>query len=97
MNDIYDPYERDDIYGGWETLDTAALLARRDEATTMANVGSYTVPLGTDPLRRAIPVGRLRGFPACRDNEFCALDADDRPPYWGPNMQGSDPFAKRMY
>lgn len=47
----------------WEDLDVEALLARREEqtmavgaggATTSANVGAYTVPLGR-PLRRAFP------------------------------------------
>lgn len=45
-------------YGGWETLDVAALLGL-DEAgpagtTTTANVGPYQVPLGP-VLRRSIP------------------------------------------
>jgi hypothetical protein len=40
---------------GWKTLDVRALLARREEATTTANVGSYPVPLG-QPLRRTPPL-----------------------------------------
>ena len=86
-----------DIYGGWETLDTEALLARRDEATTMANTGPYTVPLGTDPFRRQVPIGKAKDFPPCWGNEFCDLGDEDRAPYWGPNMHGSDPLAKRTY
>jgi hypothetical protein len=45
---------------GWETLDLAEMLARREEATvsgatTSANVGAYERPLGA-PLSR-YPVG----------------------------------------
>lgn len=51
-------------YGGWETLDVAAMLGKEDlpeEAgmagvTTSANVGAYQVPLGP-VLRRRIPRG----------------------------------------
>lgn len=39
----------------WHTLDTQALLQRRQqEQTTSANVGAYPVPLG-HPLRRQMP------------------------------------------
>ncbi len=38
----------------WETLDVAALLNRREEATMSGNAGAYPVPLGT-PLRRVFP------------------------------------------
>lgn len=41
----------------WETLDVAALLVRREEATTSGNVGAYPVPLGARPLRAKMPVG----------------------------------------
>jgi hypothetical protein len=40
--------------GHWEDLDVEALLNRREEATTSANVGAFQVPLGR-PLRRAFP------------------------------------------
>lgn len=39
---------------GWQTLDTTALLQKRDEQTTSAGVGAYPVPLG-QPLRRQFP------------------------------------------
>lgn len=39
---------------GWQTLDVASLLQRREEATTSAGVGAYPVPLG-QPLRRQFP------------------------------------------
>jgi hypothetical protein len=81
----------DNIYGGWETLDTAALLARRDEATNTSNVGSYTVPLGTDPLRREVPVGHRPPFPPCDGTKFCALGDVVS---WG---NWEDPLAGRMY
>ncbi len=90
----------DNLYGGWETLDTAALLALRDEATATPNVGPYTVPLGTDPFRREVPVGGRRDFPPCYGNKFCSLpgdENDDQAPYWGPQMHGDDPLARRMY
>lgn len=78
------------IYGGWETLDTAALLARREEATTFSNVGPYTVPLGSEPLRREIPVGQTGTFPSCDGDRFCTL---------GPTGFDlwDDPLARRMY
>ena len=38
----------------WTTVDTQALLRRRDEATVAANAGSYAVPLG-EPMRRTFP------------------------------------------
>lgn len=78
-------------YGGWETPDIASLLARRDEDTTFANVGSYTVPLGTDPLRREIPVGARPVAPACDPGKFCTLDD------WTSQLYGDDPLARRMY
>lgn len=40
---------------GWEPLDVADLLKRREEATTSANAGAYPVPLGT-PMRNPFPV-----------------------------------------
>lgn len=78
------------IYGGWETLDTAALLARREEATTGGNVGPYTVPLGSTPLRREVPVGRVNDFPPCYGDKYCTLGPVDFDRW-------DDPLARRMY
>jgi len=40
---------------GWKTLDTQALLRKRQEEQTVAgNAGAYPVPLG-EPLRRVFP------------------------------------------
>jgi hypothetical protein len=39
----------------WQTVDTEALLRRRDEATMSANAGAYAQPLG-EPMRRKFPV-----------------------------------------
>lgn len=39
---------------GWQTLDTAEVLRKREEQTTSANVGAYPVPLGT-PMRNPFP------------------------------------------
>jgi hypothetical protein len=88
-----------DIYGGWETLDTAALLARRDEATATGSIGPYVVPLGTAPLTREVPVGDpYYDYPPCYGNQFCSLPGEgDQAPYWGPQMKGEDPLARRMY
>ena len=38
----------------WETLDTTALLKRKEEQTTSANVGAYETPFGP-MLRPAFP------------------------------------------
>ena len=38
----------------WQTVDTSALLKKRTEATTTANVGAYPVPLG-QPMRNPFP------------------------------------------
>jgi hypothetical protein len=38
----------------WQTVDTEALLRKREEATVAANAGAYAVPLG-EPLRRSMP------------------------------------------
>lgn len=45
----------------WETLDTRRLVERREmqhEATTSANAGAYTVPVGR-PLRDVFPAEYL--------------------------------------
>jgi hypothetical protein len=46
---------------GWENLDVADLLQRREaalgEATVAANAGPFEVPLGSGPLRRKFPTG----------------------------------------
>ena len=80
-----------DIYGGWETLDTAALLARRDEATVSGNAGAYTVPLGSTPLRREVPVGSPADFPPCYGDKFCSVGDSVGWANW------EDPLARRMY
>jgi len=77
-------------YGGWEEPNISEMLAFR-EATTTANVGSYTVPLGSTPLTREIPVGRRVDFYPCYGNKFCDLyDSTSL-------MRGTDPQAVRMY
>lgn len=48
----------------WETLDTEALIGRRDEVRTeqtlAVNVGAFVGPVGR-PLRRAFPGGGQMG------------------------------------
>lgn len=41
----------------WDTLNTEELIHRRNEQTVAANIGAFTVPLGSRPLRRVMPVG----------------------------------------
>jgi hypothetical protein len=77
---------------GFEYLDMEAIFAARDaqhEATTTANSGPYTVPLG-GMLRREQPAG-YREYPPCDGNGFCNLDD------WSSQLYGQDPQAKRMY
>ena len=86
--DDYNPY------GGWETLDTASLLDRRYENTTMSNVGPYTVPLGDTPLRREVPVGGPKDWPQCHGDKFCTLGDETSSVDWS---RWQDPQAFRMW
>jgi hypothetical protein len=57
---------------GWSTPDIAALLAQRNEDTTSANVGQYTVPLG-GMLRQPLPAGWVE-TPPCHGSQMCTVE-----------------------
>jgi hypothetical protein len=61
---------------GWENLDVAELLQRReaalDEVTVSGNAGAYQVPLGA-PLRRKFPTGAEDDYQEDIPAEYAAV------------------------
>lgn len=56
----------------WTTPNIAGMLSRKNEATTSANVGSFTVPLG-GMLRQPIPQGHVP-TPPCEGARMCTVE-----------------------
>jgi hypothetical protein len=65
---------------GWENLDVADLLRRREEAlgeaTVAANAGPFEVPLGGGPLRRKFPTGAQDDYRENIPAEYAAIYYD---------------------
>lgn len=64
---------------GWQSLDKKIIerLRKRNESTTSAGVGGYTVPLGGEPLRPIPPYQNVKKRKKAKARLREMLDLDD--------------------